>query len=137
MRNDSDNLIDAGRAQATPRFTSEDQDGVPFLVDAKGNTKSLEKFCARPIRARGYYACDSIQSAAKFITRYRNSDSVVFWKKPAFGKKGRATAILDFHDKEGAAAFCQHAVTFKCTEAQLETINLPVFHGTYKPFKYE
>jgi hypothetical protein len=130
-RTDSDNLIDAGRAQATPSYTTEERNGIPFLVNSNGEVISLEAFCATPIRVRGEFNAGSFESAMKFITKFKTPNTVAFRSKPLFGKRGTSVACIDFHSADGVPGFCEFVVRFKSTEAQFNTLQIPHYEGTY------
>lgn len=135
MRTDTDNLIDAGRAAATPVFTDSERGGIPFLVGKRG-VRSLERFCAAPVRARGRFHAASAADAQAYLGRMKGSNTVIFWKKPIIAKmRGHAVAVIDFHGANGEAGFCEHTIHFRCHASELNQFKCPVMRGSYHPPK--
>ena len=97
-------------------LNQEAEDRIPFLLTQEGiRLTTVEALLPQPTRRQGNIAVGDVKSFIALVKREMNPETTVIFANVPNGAPGEITAVIDFHNQEGAAAWSEYRVTLKLT----------------------
>jgi uncharacterized protein YfdQ (DUF2303 family) len=90
------------------------ESAIPFILTQPGMTiATIEQTFPAPMSRRGNIVVTSVKSFIELVNRdYEEGNSVIFAMLPS-GDAGNITAIIDFHNNDNSANWCEYRIILK------------------------